>query len=73
MPTIIAVIVALVGVGIGATFGVFQMSHLNCSALDSQDIHPVAVPFKENGADCEKSSRKWQDDTCIDYEHNPGF
>ena len=72
-PINIAVILALMGIGIGAIFGAFQLRYLNFSTLNSQDVHPVTVPFKEGKADCEKSGREWQDGKCIDYEHNPSF
>lgn len=72
-PTNVVVILTLVGISIGAIFGAFQLRYLSFSALNSQDVYPVIVPFKDNEVDCEKSGREWQDGKCIDYEHNPSF
>ena len=36
-------------------------------------VHPTGTPFKADQQSCEESGRIWQDNECIDYEHDPNF
>ncbi|NJL88122.1 MAG: hypothetical protein HC886_22595 [Leptolyngbyaceae cyanobacterium SM1_1_3] len=64
-------LVSLAGVLILSGF--LHLSSVSLAPLLKQDAAPVGIPFKRDRASCEKSGRIWQEDQCIDYEHDPTF
>ena len=72
-PANLAVILTVVLMSVSGIFGAFHLRSVDFSPFLKEDVHPVVVPFKQDKAECEKSSRDWRDGQCIDYEHNPRF
>lgn len=69
-PAIVALLMTLTGIG---TF----MSALYVTRFDYSRLQrtqgPAAIPFISDQARCESSGRIWQDNQCLDYEHNRTF
>ena len=39
----------------------------------SSEVHPAAIPYFEDEAECTRHRKQWQDDQCWDAEHSPLF
>ena len=60
--------------GILSLLGLLYLSSNSLAIFKkSSEVAPVGIPFKRDKASCEESGRIWQDDRCIDYEHDPIF
>lgn len=73
-----ATLLASILLGIGAIAGLVQLKQSQLfaapdPAAEEDTFHPTQIPFKTNQADCEASGRQWEDEKCLDYEHNPDF
>jgi len=69
-PSIIALVMTITG--IGAFMGALYITRFDYSRLQRTQA-PAAIPFISNQAQCESSGRIWQDDQCLDYEHDLTF
>ncbi|NER78321.1 MAG: hypothetical protein F6K42_01845 [Leptolyngbya sp. SIO1D8] len=63
----------LIGLGILAALGLFQLKSISLDTLTGIETHPAGIPFKEDQAACEESGRTWEEGKCIDYHHDPIF
>ncbi|MFH7243464.1 MAG: hypothetical protein ACHWZW_11495 [Spirulina sp.] len=63
----------IMGVGMLALLALLQLGQANVAGRLDPKTAPAAIPFKEDQRSCEASGRVWQDDTCLDYAHDPTF
>ena len=66
------VVLLATAVGMLALVGLLKITRLDLSDL-RQVRGPAAIPFIADQQQCENSGRTWQDDHCLDYEHDPTF
>ncbi|MEM9452476.1 MAG: hypothetical protein AAGA75_28710 [Cyanobacteria bacterium P01_E01_bin.6] len=71
-PSNLIFIILIISLAIGLIVGVMQLNQLNQNFSNQADF-PTSVPFKENKQECENSGRTWQNNQCIDYEHDSSF
>jgi len=65
---------ALVGLGMLAAVGLFQVKSASLEFLTQpQQSYPAGIPFKADQKSCEESGRVWQNGECLDYNHDPTF
>lgn len=72
-PITLAVLLGVMGTGIAVLFGLLQVNTTQISSLLSPSVAPAAIPFKADAASCRESGRVWQDNVCLDYEHDSTF
>jgi hypothetical protein len=72
-PLNFVVVVGGILTGLLTLLGMMQFPKLSQSSLMHWQAAPAGIPFKADRSSCEQSGRIWQDNTCIDYDHNPTF
>lgn len=72
-PITLAVLLGVMGTGIALLFGLLQVNTTQISSLLSPSVAPAAIPFKPDAASCRESGRVWQDNRCLDYDHDSTF
>ncbi len=72
-PLNVLVMGGVVGTGIVLLLAVLQLTATDLSRLFNPGAAPAGIPFKADRGSCEQSGRTWQDDTCLDFSHDPTF
>lgn len=72
-PTNLLAIGGSLGLGVLLLLGLVGLSRADLDRLGHPAAAPAAVPFKADRASCEASGRSWQEDTCLDFGHDPTF
>lgn len=72
-PLTLAILLGAMGSGIAVLMGLLQVDSNQLSSLWSPTVAPAAIPFKADAASCRDSGRVWQDDRCLDYNHDATF
>jgi hypothetical protein len=72
-PGNILVLTTTVVTGLLALSAIVLLLRADLQTILRPGRYPADIPFKPDQASCEESGRVWQNDTCIDYEHDPSF
>lgn len=72
-PLALAILLGAMGSGIAVFMGLLQVNEKQLSKLVTPSVAPAAIPFKADAESCRESGRIWQDNHCLDYDHDATF
>lgn len=72
-PLALAILLGVMGSGIAMFMGLLQVNAKQLSSLGSLSVAPAGIPFKADAQSCRESGRVWQENRCLDYEHDHTF
>jgi hypothetical protein len=74
-----AVAVAITALGVGALALLLSLARTPADragapgAIGQSPANPAAIPFLGDRKTCERSGRTWENNQCLDFEHDPTF